>query len=62
MTFSVDKSVSSLWAIAEPAMRERIEAMPVASARAALEDTVLKHCSYTRMSRRRASPGRWRPT
>ena len=50
MTFSVDKSVSSLWAIAEPEMRERIEAMAVASARAALEDTVLKHCSYTRMS------------
>ena len=50
MTFSVDKSVSSLWAIAEPEMRERIEAMAVASARAALEDTVLKHCSYTRVS------------
>ena len=50
MTFSVDKSVSSLWAIAEPAMRERIEAMAVASARAALEDTVVKHCSYTRVA------------
>ena len=50
LTFSVDKSVSSLWAIAEPGMRERIEAMAVASARAALEDTVLRHCSYTRMS------------
>ena len=50
MTFSVDKSVSSLWAIAEPAMRERIEAMAVASARAALEDTVLRHCSYTRVA------------
>ena len=50
MTFSVDKSVSSLWAIAEPEMRERIEAMAVASARAALEDTVLKHCSCTRVS------------
>ncbi|MCY4557743.1 MAG: relaxase domain-containing protein, partial [Chloroflexi bacterium] len=27
MTFSVDKSVSALWAVAEPDMRERIEAM-----------------------------------
>ncbi len=50
MTFSVDKSVSALWAIAEPETRERIEAMAVASARAALEDTVLRHCSYTRVS------------
>ena len=50
MTFSVDKSVSSLWAIAEPEMRQKIEAMAVASARAALEETVLKHCSYTRVS------------
>ncbi len=50
LTFSVDKSVSSLWAIAEPAMRERIEAMAVASARAALEDSVLKYCSFTRVS------------
>ena len=50
LTFSVDKSVSSLWAIAEPAMRERIEAMAVASARAALEDSILKYCSYTRMA------------
>ena len=50
MTFSVDKSISTLWAIAEPQMRERIEAMAVASARAALEDSVLKHCSYTRLA------------
>ena len=50
MTFSVDKSVSALWAIAEPEMRERIEAMAVASARAALEDTVLRYCSYTRVA------------
>ena len=33
MTFSVDKSVSSLWVIVEPEMRERIEAMAVASSR-----------------------------
>ena len=50
MTFSVDKSVSALWAIAEPQMRERIEAMATAAARAALEDSVLKHCSYTRLA------------
>ena len=50
MTFSVDKSVSALWAIAEPETRERIEAMAVAAARAALEDSVLKYCSYTRVS------------
>ena len=49
LTFSVDKSVSSLWAIAEPEMRERIEAMAVASARAAIEDTVFRYCSYTRV-------------
>ena len=50
MTFSVDKSVSSLWAIAEPEMRERIEAMAVAAARAALEDSMLRYCSYTRVA------------
>ena len=50
MTFSVDKSVSVLWAIAEPEMRARIERLAVSAARAALEDTVLKHCSYTRIT------------
>ena len=50
MTFSVDKSVSALWAISEPGMRERIEAMAVAAARAALEDSLLKYCSYTRVA------------
>ena len=50
LTFSVDKSVSSLWAIAEPGMRGRIEAMAVAAARAAIEDTVFRYCSYTRVS------------
>ena len=50
MTFSVDKSVSALWAIAEPEMRQQIEAMATAAARAALEDSVLKYCSYTRMA------------
>ena len=50
MTFSVDKSVSALWAIAEPGMRAEIEGMAVAAARAALEDTVLRYCSYTRVT------------
>ena len=56
-TFSVDKSVSSLWAIAEPEMRQRIEAMAVSAARAAIEDTVFRYCSYTRV----ASNGVTRP-
>ena len=51
LTFSVDKSVSSLWAIAEPEMRERIEAMAVAAARAAIEDTVFRYCAYTRVGK-----------
>ena len=50
MTFSVDKSISALWAIAKPKMRAQIESMAVDAARAALEDTVLRHCSYTRVS------------
>ena len=51
MTFSVDKSVSALWAIAEPDMRAEIEGMAVAAASAALEDTVLRYCSYTRVAK-----------
>ena len=50
LTFSVDKSISSLWAIADVEMRQRIEAMAVSAARAALEDSVLRYCSYTRVS------------
>ena len=51
MTFSVDKSVSALWAIAEPDMRAGIEGLAIAAARAALEDTVLKYAGYTRITR-----------
>ncbi len=51
MTFSVDKSVSALWAIAEPGMRAEIEGLAITAARAALEDTVLKYASYTRITR-----------
>ena len=50
MTFSVDKSISALWAIAEPKMRVEIESMAVDAAREALKDTVLRYCSYTRVS------------
>ena len=62
LTFSVDKSVSSLWAIAEPGMRGRIEAMAVSSARAAVEDTVFRYCGYTRVAARTVSDVRWRRT
>ena len=50
LTFSVDKSISSLWAIADVEMRTRIETMATSTARAALEDSVLRYCSYTRVS------------
>ena len=51
MTFSVDKSVSALWAIAEPEMRAAIERLAVDAAQAALQDTVFEHCSYTRVKK-----------
>ena len=49
MTFSADKSVSALWAIADPALRSRIEDGHNDAARVALEETVLRYCSYTRI-------------
>ena len=51
MTFSVDKSVSALWAIAEPEMRTEIERLSINAAQAALQDTVFEHCSYTRVKK-----------
>ena len=51
MTFSVDKTVSALWAIAEPDMRAEIERLAVDAAQAALQDTVFEHCSYTRVKK-----------
>ena len=51
MTFSVDKSVSALWAIAEPEMRAEIERLAIDAAQAALQDTVFEHCSYTRVKK-----------
>ena len=49
MTFSADKSVSALWAIAEPALRSRIEDAHNDAARVALEETVFRHCAFTRI-------------
>ena len=49
MTLSPDKSISALWAIATRENREHIERLVVRAAREALEDTVFKYCSYTRL-------------
>ena len=52
MTFSADKSVSALWAVADPELRAEIERAHNDAARAALEETVLRHCGYTRVRNR----------
>ena len=49
MTFSADKSVSALWAVADPALRSRIEQAHNDAARVALEETVFRYCAYTRI-------------
>ena len=49
MTFSADKSVSALWAMADPALRSRIEQAHNDAARVALEETVFRYCAYTRI-------------
>ena len=49
MTFSADKSVSALWAIADPELRGRIEQAHNDAARVALEETVFRHCACTRI-------------
>ena len=49
MTFSADKSVSALWAVADPALRSRIEKAHNDAARVALEETVFRYCAYTRI-------------
>ena len=49
MTFSADKSVSALWAVADPELRSRIEDAHNDAACVALEGTVLRYCSYTRI-------------
>ena len=52
MTFSADKSVSALWAVADPELRSEIEQAHNDAARVALEETVLRHCGYTRIRNR----------
>ena len=52
MTFSADKSVSALWAIADPELRSEIERAHNDAARAALAETVLRHCAWTRLQER----------
>ena len=49
LTFSADKSVSALWAVADPGLRAQIERAHNDAARAALEETVLRHCGHTRI-------------
>lgn len=50
LTFNADKTVSALWAIAPPEFRSRIEDAHNDAVRVALEDTIQKHCSYTRIA------------
>ena len=52
LTFSADKSVSALWAIADPDLRSKMEYAHNDVARVALEETVLRHCAYTRIRNR----------
>ena len=49
MTFSADKSISALWAIADPELRAGIEQAHNDAARVALEETVFRHCAWTRI-------------
>ena len=53
MTFSPDKSVSALWAIADPELREKIEQAHYEAVRVALADVVQQYCSFTRIRNRR---------
>ena len=52
MTFSTDKSVSALWALADPELRSQIECAHNDAARAALAGTVLRYCAWTRLQER----------
>ena len=52
MTFSADKSISALWAIADPELRTGIEQAHNDAARVALEETVFRHCAWTRTRNR----------
>ena len=55
MTFSADKSVSALWAIAGPDLRGQIEQAHNDAARVALEETVFRHCGFTRIRDRKGT-------
>ena len=48
LTFSADKSVSVLWALADPKLRAQIEACHEDAVRWTLENLFRKHCAYTR--------------
>ena len=48
ITFSPDKSISALWAIADQPLRTKIEDAHNSAARMALQQIFLKECSYTR--------------
>ena len=48
ITFSADKSVSALWAIADTPLRTKLEDAHNAASRMALQQIFLKECSYTR--------------
>ena len=48
LTFSADKSISALWAIADPELRQQIEACHEDAVRWTLENLYRKHCAYTR--------------
>ncbi len=52
MTFSADKSISALWAVADPDLRSEIERAHNDAARLGLEETVLRHCAHTRIRNR----------
>ena len=49
MTFSADKSVSTLWALADPELRSQIERAHNNAARVALKETVFRYCAWTRV-------------
>ena len=52
MTFSADKSISAMWAVADTDLRSDIERAHNDAARVALEETVVRHCAYTRIRNR----------
>ena len=52
LTFSADKSVSALWAVADPELRSEIEQAHNDAVRIALQETVLRHCAFTRIRNR----------